>query len=262
MRFCTKCGNPLPYGNSDYCPNCGGTAQPGYDGYPPVTESAAPARRRLEPQHILLIVLTALIVALGTIVIILTNEKPVDTGTVTYVDEPVAEGGDNDAATTTAPARTTTAPVSTPQPSATPGVSTPAATGGVTQFCGFSYHVPSGFTEVSSGASDVRTYHNESLNMTIVVTVLDTADPYGVLARNKAALDGDPSLNTTYSDGRDNWFVRSGYDGNGWVFYSKNKVYTERANTFASIDFSYPASANKSTCDDILTNFVNDFGLS
>lgn len=275
MRFCNSCGAAIPDDSSAYCPSCGAPTQ---DRQAVVQQPRAArpdaafhdekpvaAARRLQPQHVLFIVLALLVIALGTVAILMAQERPTEPGTIVYADTPAAEGESDpsaaDVPTVTAqPADPTdNAKDDIPAASAAPA---DASAGGPEQFRGFSYHVPAGFVLRSDSSSDRRVYYNEALNMTIAVTVLDTSDPYGVLQANKAAVDGDTSLRMTYSDGRDNWFVRSGYDGNGWVFYYKDKVYTERAGTFASVDFSYPNDAAKPTRDNILTAFVNDFGLS
>ena len=275
MLFCNNCGAPISDARASHCPACGAARSGGntvrqQPRVPRPSQTAAapeaPVRtapaRGLQTQYILLAVLALLVVALVAATLYLTRERPTEPGTIVYADAPAAE---NEADANTAAVKPTAAPAQqvTPQPASQPSVQTPApAASGAVTWRGFAYHVPSGFAEVASGSSDVRTYYNESLNMTITVTVLDTADPYGTLERSRAAFDSDASLRTTYSDGRDNWFVRSGYDGNGWVFYSKEKVYTDYGNTFASIDFSYPNDAQKSTRDAILTSFVNDFGLA
>ena len=267
MLFCNYCGAPISDARASHCPACGAARSGGnpvtqQPRVPRPSQTAAAPARGLQTQYILLAVLALLVVALVAATLYLTRERPTEPGTIVYADAPAAE---NEADANTAAVKPTAAPAQTaaPQPASQPSVQTPApAASGAVTWRGFAYHVPSGFTEVASGSSDVRTYYNESLNMTITVTVLDTADPYGVLERSRAAYDSDASLRTTYSDGRDYWFVRSGYDGNGWVFYSKEKVYADYGNTFASIDFSYPNDAQKSTRDTILTNFVNDFGLA
>ena len=133
--------------------------------------------------------------------------------------------------------------------------------GRVTGMYGVSFVVPEGFDDVTPSEVAMKYYYeyiNTSLNMTIGVSEhLKINIPSTLEDEYNHYMEfyGDQ---VSYSDMGTDWYVVSGVDDEGYVFYYSTKVYGD---TYTGITMIYPYD-NKDTCDGILQEFINNFSCN
>ena len=122
-------------------------------------------------------------------------------------------------------------------------------------------YIPAGFENVTSDSTVVHyayDFYNPDLDMEI--HLIDTMKDNIPMSLREMYTDYMNAPTVTYEGFYDDWYVVSGYDGAGNVFYVKDRVINRGSgDEYYSISIKYPDDAEKPICDEIVGEFIQTF---